>query len=1403
MEPIPPEITGRMLKFLPSGLAGRLRAGEQGEALAAEAQGYLERLALATQAYLPGFVLDEILRGPAASQVDGQFRQGALLFADISGFTAMSEALSRAGRAGAEEITGLVNEFFEGMLTVLHANGGQLIKFGGDALLGLFLQEEDGRDPAGMAVQTGLAMQAGMAHYTATSTTQGIFRLAMRVAVHFGRVFAARLGDQQGMEFALFGADVRRTAWIEEHAAAGSVTVAATTLSRLGSQFEGVLIPSTGLYEIRARVGESAQRHTGAVNEPTGPGDGQTAPAAALDEERPAESSSFVSQDTLTRRLAELEGLAPYLPAGLLPRLVESHHDTAPAGEHRQAGVLFALVGGLGEIADRLGPGQEARIMEALNRYYLGMARVIRSYGAVINKIDIHPDGDKLLALFGAPLAHEDEPERSVRAALAMQAEIGTISDWLEKQPGLEGHRLSQKIGINYGPLFAGYVGTAWRREYTVMGDEVNTAARILGAAEAGMVQVSQAVQRRTGKLFVNESLGSVKVKGKSRPVAVYAVRGEPRTGEESAGPRRGLSPFVGREAQLEQMLAAAGRLVEGSGTILAVTGEPGVGKSRLVLELRERMERSGSRVLWLEGRCLSYAETISYGLFQEPVRRVFGILPGDTVETALGKILERLVALHGENLARSDLPYLASLLNLPQEGNWAAAMRFLDPEAVQRGIFLAFRRLLEALARQAPLGLVLEDLHWMDLASSQLLERLLPLARRTRVLFCLLFRPEREKGCWHLQEKAGREQADRFALIHLPALSESEAGQLFDSLSGVRFSSPARRKILERVEGNPLYLEETLRSYLSSESGSGFIIEDLNVPDSLSGVMMAHLDRLHEPTRWVAQVSAILGRTFSRELLANILGESSREQMDTGLDELRSQEVLVQVRQAPQAAYAFRHVLMQDVCYDCLPVRTRREFHRRIAYHLAGQGDRAGYGLENSLPAVAHHAYTGQAWEIALRYQALSGRRAKQLFANQEAISHFEKALESAVHLGEQDTLAEQQEVELALGELHLLVTHFDESTAHLERAYRLAGERSDTGGQVQACRWIARRHELGGDFPTALEWIARGLELNRGAETPEAAQLHIQAGLIRSRQGADEQAFGHAETALKIAGKTGQLTVLARANNMLGVIARNRGDNAGAAAYFKRALAGYVEAGDIHGQAITHNLVANVQFNTGQWILASAQYQQAREIFDQLGDLYNLAIACNNLGGIALNQGRLEDALEAYVEATLLLEQVGASAYLRGIVQMNVGATCVRQGKVSEALRHLQRSQEYFSQAQARDFLPELNRHIARASLAGGDRDTALRHAREALSLAREQGMKTEEGCALRVLGEVLGEGDEAAACLRESIEILEGAGEEYETACSRQSLAGVYRKMGRLEAAGEEEVRSRVVFERMGVR
>jgi tetratricopeptide (TPR) repeat protein len=366
------------------------------------------------------------------------------------------------------------------------------------------------------------------------------------------------------------------------------------------------------------------------------------------------------------------------------------------------------------------------------------------------------------------------------------------------------------------------------------------------------------------------------------------------------------------------------------------------------------------------------------------------------------------------------------------------------------------------------------------------------------------------------------------------------------------------------------------------------------------------------------------------------------------------------------------------------------------------------------------------------------------------------------------------------------------------------MAEELGDQETQAHACRWLARAHELRGEYQPALEWIDRGLSVLGDRLTPSSLELHLIGGLIHSRQGEYKKASQQAIASLLAAEELHQPSIVARAHNLLGTIDRLRGNLDEAAEHFQESLTLYQQIGNLQGQALAQNSLANALFDLGRWSEADGYYQRSGQIFSQLGNVYNRLLVDNNLGGIALNQGRLDEALLFYRRALRSLEQIGGSLWVMGALNLNLGATHVRRGETAVAFEHLERARELFTRAKGRDLLPEMHRRLAEAHLAQGATADARREAETSLATAEELSMMVEKGLSRRMLGVIAaaeGRVDEAERELQQAIRILTDIGDNYGLACAQLSLAELCSHRRDADRRAQLLAESIPVFERLG--
>jgi class 3 adenylate cyclase len=566
--------------------------------------------------------------------------------------------------------------------------------------------------------------------------------------------------------------------------------------------------------------------------------------------------------------------LAAAAPAPLVDKMRAAHL----TGERKLVTVLFADVVGSTALAEQMDPEDWALIM---NRAFDRISPSIYRYEGTIARLM----GDAILAFFGAPLAHEDDPVRAVRAGLDLLAAVREFAEEARREYGIE---FAMRVGLNTGTVVVGEVGSDLKYEYTAMGDAVNLAARMQSAARPMSVLVSQHTYRFIAPFFDADDLGLIEVKGKSEPVRVFEVR----RARAEPGQARGLagleSPMVGRDAELAALLQLSAAVGAGLGRAAVVVGEPGLGKTRLIAEWKaatkgEAPGRSPPIIQWTEGRCLSYGQGLAYHLLIDLLRALVGAPAAAGEPETRAALLELTHNVFGD--ATLDVyPYLGHLLSVQLEGEALERVKPLDPQALQNQYLAALRRMLRALAARRPLALILDDIHWADPSSVELLIRLLPLAAEAPLLFCFVTRPDRDAPGWKLVVAAREAMGAGLVEVTLNPLSDADSRQLVSNLLEIESLPEATRTlILKKAEGNPFFVEEVIRMLIERgailRKGEGWVagneIENVEIPDNLQGLLLARIDRLPEDVKRTLRVASVIGRQFSVRVLEEVLSKA------------------------------------------------------------------------------------------------------------------------------------------------------------------------------------------------------------------------------------------------------------------------------------------------------------------------------------------------------------------------------------------------------------------------------------------------------------------------------------------------------------------------------------------------
>jgi class 3 adenylate cyclase/tetratricopeptide (TPR) repeat protein len=988
---------------------------------------------------------------------------------------------------------------------------------------------------------------------------------------------------------------------------------------------------------------------------------------------------------------------------------------TERIGERRVVTVLFCDVTGSTALAESMDPEAWTGIMKEAFQYLI---EPVERYGGTVARLM----GDAILAFFGAPTAHEDDPQRAILAGLGIVENIQPYREKLRKEKGLE---FNVRVGINTGLAVVGDVGSETAGEYTAMGDAVNLAARMEQTAAPGTVQVAQDTYTLVAPLFDFKELGSIQVKGKREPVRTYQVLGK----KTEPGSLRGLtgqgisSPLVGRESEFEETKGTLERLLTGHGGILAILGEAGIGKSRLMSELRnatedshrepDQADQSLQSVRWLVGQTLSYGQTISYWPFQQILREYTGISGEDSESEALLKLERSVKQLFAEETAEI-LPYLASLLSIEVSGDYTQRLMYLDSEALGRQVYRATRRFFQRLAKEQPLVLMFDDLHWMDASSAGLLEHLMPLVERVPLLLCCLSRPEADSPAARLLEIAENKYGDYFTAIELAPLSSNDSRQLVQHLLQIDgLPDQKRHMILAKADGNPFYLEEIVRSLIENgalvqESKSGRWlatqqIENITIPDTIQGLLIARIDRLDEHLKRIVRQAAVIGRAFLFRVLDAVLDDES--DLDRHLSRLQSVELIWEKQRIPELEYIFKHALAQEAAYESILREERRDVHRRVGAAIETlMADKLNefYGL------LAYHFSSAEQWEKAQDYLFKAGDQAGSLAADTEALAHYRHALDAYTRVrGDDWEPFERAQLERKMGEAFYRLGDFNQARTYLERSLAFMGvglPASQWGTRFAIVRALLVQfgHRL---FPD------RYKQPNHSPPNPLAEDIYKAVLALTWIEAVAniERWFLVSITALNTTEREGYPYGSAYLASVISSVFDAVGQHGLADRYFKLA--------EVYSQQVTpyrpvFQLAWNRSFHHnmhGNFDKSLEYAIKGLEIADRTGDLRNRGTAMDLAAWAHHIQSRFSEAVETRLEMIAIAEE-GSDPQVLCWGHFGLGATRIRLGQLDEAIVNLQRAIEVAEEVP--DFHTQLGAGawLGRCYLAKGELEQAL---------------------------------------------------------------------------------------------
>jgi class 3 adenylate cyclase/tetratricopeptide (TPR) repeat protein len=1065
-----------------------------------------------------------------------------------------------------------------------------------------------------------------------------------------------------------------------------------------------------------------------------------------------------------------------YTPKHLAEKILTT--GSALKGERKQVTVLFVDVSGFTSLSERLDPEEVHRLM---SRAFDLMLTEVHRYEGTVNQFL----GDGIMALFGAPIAHEDHAHRAVHAALGIARALEAFQTELAPR----GIKFRARQGLNTGLVVVGSIGSDLRMDYTAVGDATNVAARLQQAGEPGRVTISEATHRLVSGYFETRPLGDLHLKGKAEPVPAWEVVAahETRTRLEVEADRGGLTPFVGRERELAALVDAFERARTGQGQVAFIVGEAGIGKSRLLLELRRRIADGAA---WQEGHCLSFGKAMAFHPLVDLLQRQFGVEEGDG-ETAIASKIDRGVTAVGA-APGPIAPYLRALLSI-DPGD--ADVQAMSP-AQRRGETLeALRRLLVHAADQRSQVLVIEDLHWIDSASEQFLTALVDSAPALRVLLIFTYRPGYASPFG---------ERTYFTRIVPAALSAEDSARMAAAvLATDALPAELRALVAAKAEGNPFYVEELIKSLEETgvlRRGDGRYelaksVTELSVPGTIHDVIAARIDRLAEAPKRTLQLASVIGREFTRRLVDRLA--DVRERNDVLLRDLTTLELIYERHLYPELAYMFKHALTQDVAYGSLLVQRRKELHGLVGLAIEElYADR----LPEHYEMLAHHFSLAEDWQRALDYLLKAAEKANRAFGLRQAIDLYGQALEAARRLGDRVPAATVMTIHRERADLYSGIGDFERSWAEAEVLLGLTRGVQDRAAEAGALVQLANALQWKEDFPASLERAREAIELAEavGAAAPLSGGLFIR-GYVQAVSGRLDAAEPDLLRAFEVARASGDPGRQALALHLLALRKSWQGQ--------------YRESMELVGDGVRiareHHLVLPLlrclwvhgiaASETGNYDAALVALDETLTLAEKIGDDAYTTRSLNTLGWLRIDCGDFARGIElserAY-EMTNRSSRAGHStgAERRAFIRTNEADALMAKGDLAGATEALEETFHTVQHPPASRWMTwRYTTHcyasLGQLALLRGDPEKARRLADQSLEVSTPTASRKYECWAWRIKGEsatARRDWEEAENALGRARALAETMGQPRHRWMSQLATGRLQGALGRREAA-----------------
>jgi class 3 adenylate cyclase/tetratricopeptide (TPR) repeat protein len=977
----------------------------------------------------------------------------------------------------------------------------------------------------------------------------------------------------------------------------------------------------------------------------------------------------------------KLDKIRRYLPTGLADKIL-SQRDRIE-GERKLVTVMFCDMEGFTVLSEKLGPEEAYSIMDEV---YEILINKVHDYEGTVNEMT----GDGIMALFGAPIALEDAPQRAIRSAYSIHREIARFSDKI-KQEREAIPPLKMRIGIHTGSVVVGTLGNDLRVEFKAVGDTVNLASRMEGLAQPGSTYVSGETFKLTEGLFRYESLGEKEAKGKQEPIAVYRVIGTSKQRTRfDVSAERGLTPFVGRGRELELLLDGFERAKEGRGKAFSITAEAGVGKSRLLYEFRKAV--SNENVTLLEGKCLSYSRGITYHPIIDILRSNFDVREEDGDVEIRQKVRNGLKVLGVDGA--SILPYILELLGAKNSGIDKIPM---SPEARKDRTMEAVKLITLKGSEIRPLIIATEDLHWMDKSSEEYLKNLLNSIPGARILLIFTYRPE------FVHTWGGKSYHSQLTLNRL---SNRESLAMITYLLGTEeIGTNLKELVLEKTEGIPFFIEEFIKSLkdlgiIERKDDAYYLVKgavEVTIPNTIQDVIMTRVDTLPDGAKDVLQTGSVIEREFSYELIKRVTG-ISQDKLLSCMSVLKDSELLYERGIYLQSIYIFKHALTKEVVYDSILTKRRKRLHNEIGLAIE---EISGINMEEFYAILAEHFVIGENYQKGAKYSNLTAKQARKRSAFNDAISYAKKNVYCIEKLPQTDDMQKKRiDARTWLGQYYLQMNYWEESKEAIEPIVNLAVKNDYK-------RRLPQIYTIMGEY-----------------------NFHIKDNL--------SECFSHLEEAIKIAEEINDFASIGLTNLFRGITKGCNCEFEKGLSSLEKTLEISMAANHLWGVSQLKSLISYyIYFYQGKGDLAYETSKEAIRIAEESGEIHSKAISYSHHGFSLISKGFLEDASEHFLKTITLCERINLFTH-NAIAQYGLGETYSEMGEHKKAESHFNQAVWLMEKIKHDPSFVRLNRICAAKAKAMNnekniDLETVYRY-------EKDNKIKIYEGSIAKYIGEIL---------------------------------------------------------------